>query len=126
MTSATDQTGRGCDLSSAVALLRDLPERGLVRGQLGAIVEPLDEATALVDSGDDEGRAYAIVPCSREASLILRTAQAPRFLVPDREQALGRADRKASRANFHVGQARPQAAKPRRDASARVQTGVSP
>ena len=59
---------------SAVALLSDLPERGLVRGQVGAIVELLDEATALVEFSDDEGRAYAIVPCARDALLILRTA----------------------------------------------------
>jgi Domain of unknown function (DUF4926) len=72
MTSATDQTGQGRDLLSAVALLRDLPERGLVRGQVGTIVEPLDEASALVEFSDDEGRAYAIVPCPREALLILR------------------------------------------------------
>jgi Domain of unknown function (DUF4926) len=74
MTSATDQTDGRRDLLSAVALLSDLPERGLVRGQVGTIVEPLDEATALVEFSDDEGRAYAIVPCPREALLILRTA----------------------------------------------------
>ena len=33
-----------------------------------------DEATALVEFSDDEGCAYAIVPCPREALLILRTA----------------------------------------------------
>jgi hypothetical protein len=48
-------------LMSAVALLSDLPERGLVHGQLGAIVEALEEATALVEFSD-EGRACAIVP----------------------------------------------------------------
>jgi hypothetical protein len=74
MTPATHQTGRARDLLSAVALLRDLPERGLVRGQVGTIVEPLDEVTALVEFSDDEGRAYAIVPCPLEALLILRTA----------------------------------------------------
>ncbi len=74
MTSATHQTDEGRDLLSAVALLRGLPQRGLVRGQVGTIVELLDEATALVEFSDDEGRAYAIVPCPREALLILRTA----------------------------------------------------
>ena len=62
------------DLLSAVALLRDLPERRLVRGQVGTIVEPLDEVTVLVEFSDDAGQAYAIVPCPREALLILRTA----------------------------------------------------
>jgi hypothetical protein len=74
VTSAIDRTGEGCDLLSSVALLCDLPECGLVRGQVGTIVEPLDEATALVEFSDDEGRAYAIVPCPREALLILCTA----------------------------------------------------
>jgi Domain of unknown function (DUF4926) len=50
MTSATYQTGQAGDLLSAVALLHDLPERGLVRGQVGTIVEPLDESTAMLSS----------------------------------------------------------------------------
>ncbi len=74
MTAVTAQTEGGRDLLAAVALLSDLPERGLVRGQVGTIVEPLDEATALVEFSDNEGRAYAIVPCPREALLVLRTA----------------------------------------------------
>jgi hypothetical protein len=74
MTAVTAQTEERRDLLSAVALLSDLPERGLARGQVGTIVELLDEATALVEFSDDEGRAYAIVPCPREALLILRTA----------------------------------------------------
>jgi len=59
---------------SAVALLSDLPAHGLVRGQVGTIVESLNETTALVEFSDNDGRAYAIVPCSRAALLILRTA----------------------------------------------------
>lgn len=74
MTSETHQSAEARDLLSAVALLRDLPERGLVRGQIGTIVEPLDEATALVEFDDDEGHAYAIVAGPRDALLILRTA----------------------------------------------------
>ncbi len=74
MTSSTHRTDEGRNLLCAVALLGDLPERGLLRGQAGTIVEALDEATALVEFSDDEGRAYAIVPCPRDALLILRTA----------------------------------------------------
>ena len=55
-------------LLSAVALLRDLPEHRLVRGQVGAIVEALDDATSLVEFSD-RGHAYAIVPCPRDALL---------------------------------------------------------
>ena len=47
----------------AVALLADLPAQGLARGQVGTVVETLDAKTVLVEFTDDEGRAYAIVPC---------------------------------------------------------------
>jgi hypothetical protein len=58
---------------SVVALLRDLPERGLVRGQVGTIAEELDDATALVEFSDDRGEAYAIIRCPRDALLVLQT-----------------------------------------------------
>jgi hypothetical protein len=78
MSAVTAQTE---DLLSAVALLSDLPERGLVRGQVGTIVEPLDEATALVEFSDNEGRAYAIVPCPRGfAGFADRAARRVRWL----------------------------------------------
>jgi hypothetical protein len=69
------QKGDECrDFLRAVALLRDLPEHGLVRGQVGTVVEALDDATALIEFSDDEGRPYAIAPCSRDVLLVLRTA----------------------------------------------------
>jgi hypothetical protein len=74
MTAPIASSDRGSDFLSTVALLRDLPEHGLARGQVGAVVEALDETTALVEFSDDDGRAYAIVPCPRDALLILRTA----------------------------------------------------
>jgi Domain of unknown function (DUF4926) len=74
MAAPTASNDRGSDFLSAVALLHDLPEYGLVRGQVGAVVEPLDETTALVEFSDDDGRAYAIVACPRDALLALRTA----------------------------------------------------
>jgi hypothetical protein len=55
----------------AVALLTDRPEQRLARGQVGTIVEELDEATLLVEFSDDEGQAYAIVPCPRADLLVL-------------------------------------------------------
>ncbi len=58
---------------SAVGLPRDLPEHGLVRGRVGTIVEALDQRTSLVEFSDDRGEAYAIVPCPRDALLMLRT-----------------------------------------------------
>jgi Domain of unknown function (DUF4926) len=74
MTGATPENNEGRDLLSTVALLRDLPEHGLVRGQVGTVVEALDDATSLVEFSDDQGRAYAIAPCPRDALLVLRTA----------------------------------------------------
>ncbi|MEJ2379194.1 MAG: DUF4926 domain-containing protein [Pseudolabrys sp.] len=54
-----------------VALLTDLPEQGLARGQVGTVVEALDEGTVLVEFSDDEGCAYAIAPCRRGGLLVL-------------------------------------------------------
>ena len=54
-----------------VALLADLPAERLARGQVGTVVEALDERTVLVEFADDQGRAYAISPCSRSELLLL-------------------------------------------------------
>jgi hypothetical protein len=54
-----------------VALLADVPAEGLARGQVGTVVETLDEHTALVEFADDQGRAYAISPCPRSELLVL-------------------------------------------------------
>ena len=58
-------------LLDVVALLTDLPERGLVRGQVGTIVEELADSVYEVEFTDDEGRTYA--------SLALREAQLMRL-----------------------------------------------
>jgi hypothetical protein len=60
-------------LLDTVALLSDLPAHGLVRGQVGTVVEALDQETLLVEFSDDEGRAYAIASCPRDDLLFLRT-----------------------------------------------------
>lgn len=54
-----------------VALLRDYPTHGLARGQVGTIVEKLDDKTSLVEFSDDEGRAYAIASCPVKELLVL-------------------------------------------------------
>ena len=58
-------------LLDVVALLTDLPAHGLARGQVGTIVELLDEETVLVEFSDEQGRAYAITPCLRSELLVL-------------------------------------------------------
>ena len=43
-----------------VALLGDMPEKGLARGQVGTIVELLAPSVAEVEFSDNQGRAYAM------------------------------------------------------------------
>jgi hypothetical protein len=56
---------------ATVALLTDLPELRLARGQVGTIVEQLDDKTSLVEFSDEQGRAYAGAPCRGEDLLVL-------------------------------------------------------
>jgi len=52
-------------------VLTDLPAQRLARGQVGTIVEQLDDETSLVEFSDDQGRAYAVAPCRHEELLVL-------------------------------------------------------
>ena len=61
----------GPSLLTVVALLTDLPEQRLARGQVGTIVEQIDDGTSLVEFSDEQGRAYAIAPCPRSELLTL-------------------------------------------------------
>ncbi len=54
-----------------VALLADVPAQRLVRGQVGTVVEQLDDITLLVEFSDDKGRGYAIAPCPLADLLVL-------------------------------------------------------
>jgi hypothetical protein len=54
-----------------VALLVDMPEHGLVRGQVGTVVERLDEGALEVEFSDDEGRTYAELALPADALLVL-------------------------------------------------------
>ncbi len=62
----------GPSLLDVVALLTDVPVQGLARGQVGTIVEHLDDRTLLVEFSDEQGRAYAIAPCLWADLLVLR------------------------------------------------------
>jgi len=53
-----------------VALLKDLPQHGLVRGQVGTVVEVLGGAYE-VEFSDDTGRAYAELGLLAEQLLVL-------------------------------------------------------
>jgi hypothetical protein len=54
-----------------VAVLADLPEHGLVRGQVGTVVEQLDDGVFEVEFSDDEGRTYAELALGAEVLLVL-------------------------------------------------------
>ncbi len=62
------------ELLAEVALLRDLPERGLVRGQVGTVVEILSPDAVEVEFADDEGRTYATAALTAEDLVRLRHA----------------------------------------------------
>ena len=49
-----------------VALLRDIPERSLVAGQVGTVLEILDDNVFEVEFSDDLGNAYAIFSLKKE------------------------------------------------------------
>ena len=59
------------ELLSVVALLEDVPQKGLVRGQVGTVVELLAPGVYEVEFSDDSGRTYA--------SLALRADQLMRL-----------------------------------------------
>jgi hypothetical protein len=59
------------ELLAVVAVLRDLPEHGLIRGQVGTIVELLDPSVAEVEFTDDQGRTYAMVALRAEEMIRL-------------------------------------------------------
>jgi hypothetical protein len=54
------------ELLSEVAVLTDMPEKGLIRGQVGTIVELLAPSVAEVEFCDDQGRAYALAALRAE------------------------------------------------------------
>jgi hypothetical protein len=59
------------DILHVVALLADRSAERLARGQVGTVVERLDERNVLVEFSDDQGRAYAIVPLPVAELLVL-------------------------------------------------------
>jgi hypothetical protein len=58
-------------LLDVVALLEDLPEIGLYRGQVGTIVEEYEPEVFEVEFSDTTGRAYAIETLKASQLMIL-------------------------------------------------------
>ncbi len=57
-----------------VALVEDLPERHLVRGQVGTVVEALGPGVFEVEFSDDEGHTYATLALAQTRSWFCITA----------------------------------------------------
>ena len=62
---------RKIDTLDVVALVVDLPERRLVRGQVGTVVDKLGPDGFEVDFSDDEGRTYATLAIRADQVMML-------------------------------------------------------
>ena len=58
-------------LLNVVALLQDLPELDLIRGQVGTIVEEYEPGVFEVEFCDGDGRAYAIETLFADVLMVL-------------------------------------------------------
>ena len=58
-------------LLDVVALLSDVPKHGLLRGQVGTVVELLDGGACEVEFSDDEGKTYAELALGPDELLVL-------------------------------------------------------
>jgi hypothetical protein len=54
-----------------VALTEDIPDRGLLRGQVGTVVESLDQGVFEVEFVDNDGKTYAMLPLKSSQLLVL-------------------------------------------------------
>lgn len=58
-------------LLDVVALTRDVPSHGLVRGQVGTVVEILDNDFYEVEFSDNDGRTYAEIALRADQLIVL-------------------------------------------------------
>ena len=58
-------------LLDVVALTEEIPERGLVRGQVGTLVESLAPGVFEVEFCDNDGRTYAMLALKTSQLLLL-------------------------------------------------------
>jgi hypothetical protein len=59
------------ELLNVVALTVDLPDKGLLRGQVGTVVEKLSSGVFEVEFSDDQGQTYAQVALRDSQLLVL-------------------------------------------------------
>ncbi|MBS0165291.1 MAG: DUF4926 domain-containing protein [Nitrospira sp.] len=58
-------------LLDVVALTEDIPGHGLLRGQVGTVVESLGPGVFEVEFVDNDGRTYATLPLKSSQLLVL-------------------------------------------------------
>jgi hypothetical protein len=58
-------------LLDVVALTENLPQNGLIRGQVGTVVELLAPDAFEVEFSDDEGRTYAMLALRIDQLMVL-------------------------------------------------------
>jgi uncharacterized protein DUF4926 len=58
-------------LLDVVALTTDVPDKGLVRGQVGTVIEVLGPQVFEIEFSDDSGRTYAQLPLRGDQLLVL-------------------------------------------------------
>lgn len=58
-------------LLDVVALVEDMPEHDLIRGQVGTVVEALAPNVFEVEFSDNEGRTYASVSVRADQLMVL-------------------------------------------------------
>jgi hypothetical protein len=59
------------ELHAVVALLEDVPEHSLVRGQVGAVVETWAPGVYEVEFSDEQGRTYAMLALKSDQLMVL-------------------------------------------------------
>ncbi len=75
------QRRRSIKLLDTVALLEDLPERKLKRGEVGTVVEILAPGVYEVEFSDDNGQTYAELALRRDQLVILHNRGEPLRIV---------------------------------------------
>ncbi|HPB32686.1 MAG TPA: DUF4926 domain-containing protein [Candidatus Sumerlaeota bacterium] len=58
-------------LFDVIAILDDIPDHGLLKGQVGTLVEQLSEDTFEVEFSDNTGKTYAILPLATNHFIVL-------------------------------------------------------
>lgn len=72
---------KGIRLLDTVALLEDLPQRRLKRGEVGTVVEVLAPGVYEVEFSDDEGQTYAELALRGDQLVLLHNRGEPLKIV---------------------------------------------